>query len=173
MIKFDLTSAYHFIEIYKPHTKFLGFSLKDKTGKTNYFKFLVLPFGLSSACSVFTRPLIAKWRDERELILMFLDDGFGCAHIFSSSEQLAMQIKSDLLMSGFIPNATKSEWVPVQVIEYLGVSLNSLEGTMSIPQRRLCKALDTISDIFLCIKTHCPCASWQVLFDRLYLYHWY
>ncbi|XP_068203660.1 uncharacterized protein [Palaemon carinicauda] len=85
---------------------------------------------------------------------MFLDDGFGCAHNVSECEQLANQIKSDLLMSGFIPNAKKSEWIPVQVLEYLGVLLNSLEGTMLIPDRRICKALDTISGIFHAIKIH-------------------
>ena len=52
MIKFDLTSAYHFVEIFRPHTEYLGFSWVDKTGKSVYYKFLVMPFGLSSACSL-------------------------------------------------------------------------------------------------------------------------
>jgi len=42
----------------------------------------------------------------------------------------------------------------VQVLEYLGVSLNSLEGTMLIPDSRICKALDTISVTFHAIKIH-------------------
>jgi hypothetical protein len=61
MIKFDITSAYHFIEIYPPHTKFLGCSWVDKDNKISYYKFLVLPFGLGSACYIFTkvtRPLV-------------------------------------------------------------------------------------------------------------------
>ena len=37
-IKFDLTSAYHFVEIYKPHTEFLGFSWPDKSGNIIYYK---------------------------------------------------------------------------------------------------------------------------------------
>jgi len=49
MIKFDLTSAYHFVAVNKPHTKYLGFSWTDKLGNTFYYKFLMLPFGLSSA----------------------------------------------------------------------------------------------------------------------------
>ena len=37
MIKFDLTSAYNFNEIYKHHTKYLGFSGTDKLGNTFYY----------------------------------------------------------------------------------------------------------------------------------------
>jgi hypothetical protein len=47
---------------------------------------------------------------------MFLDDGFGCGQDFSKTEQLGVQIKGDLLLSGFIPNVDKSVWVPVQII---------------------------------------------------------
>jgi hypothetical protein len=61
MITFDITSAYHFIEIYPPHTDFWGFSWVDKDNKISYYKFVVLPFGFSSACYIFTkvtRPLV-------------------------------------------------------------------------------------------------------------------
>lgn len=88
MIKFDLTSAYHFVEIFSPHTEYLGFSWPDKSGKVIFYKFLVLPFGLSTACYVFTkltRPLIAKWRSEGKMVLMFLDDGFGCNRSYNST----------------------------------------------------------------------------------------
>ena len=54
MIKLDLTSAYHFVEIFRPHTTFLGFAWSDNFGTVHFYKFLVLPFGLSSACYVFT-----------------------------------------------------------------------------------------------------------------------
>ena len=100
-IKFDLTSAYHFIEIFKPHTDYLGFSWIDKNGQVQYYKFLVLPFGLSSACYVFTkltRPLVKKWRGEGKLVLMFLDDGFGCASSYDKTLNIGMQIKDDLLL---------------------------------------------------------------------------
>jgi hypothetical protein len=63
VIKFDITIAYHFIEIYPPHTDFLGFSWVDKGNKISFYKFLVLPFGLSSAYYIFTkvtRPLVKK-----------------------------------------------------------------------------------------------------------------
>ena len=109
-IKFDLTSAYHFVDIYKPHTEYLGFSWSDKSGNIIYYKFLVLPFGISSACYSFTkltRPLINKWRGEGKLVTMFLDDGYGCAKDFENTALLSQEVKSDLLLSGFIPNISK------------------------------------------------------------------
>ena len=49
MIKFDITSAYHFIEIFEPHTECLGFSWVNTSGETTYYEFLVFPFCLSCA----------------------------------------------------------------------------------------------------------------------------
>jgi hypothetical protein len=77
---------------------------------------LVLPFGLSSACYVFTkltRPLISKLRGEGKFVTMFLDDGFCCNHSYESTFKVGAEIKHDLLSSGFIPNAEKSVWSPV------------------------------------------------------------
>ena len=62
---FDLKSGYHHIPIAKEHQKYLGFAWLFPDGKVRYFKFLVLPFGLASACYAFTkmmRPLVKRWR---------------------------------------------------------------------------------------------------------------
>lgn len=62
MFSFDLHSAYHHVDIFYPHTTFLGFSWKIN-GKIRYFKFLVLPFEIRSAPFLFTkltRPLVKK-----------------------------------------------------------------------------------------------------------------
>ena len=64
---FDVHSAYHHLDIYKPHTYYLGFSWKYGN-IVKFFKFLYLPFGLSSACYIFTkvtRPLIKKMERRR------------------------------------------------------------------------------------------------------------
>jgi hypothetical protein len=76
--QFDVFSAYHHVSIALPHTDFLGFSWK--CGNVKWYEFLVLPFGLSSPCYIFTkitRPLIKKWRGEGKQVLIYLDDGLG------------------------------------------------------------------------------------------------
>ena len=60
MCTFDLKSGYHHIDIHEQSQTYLGFSWKG-----DYYIFTVLPFGLSTACYVFTkmlRPLIRLWR---------------------------------------------------------------------------------------------------------------
>ena len=61
MVKFDMKSGYHHIKIFDEHQNYLGFSW-PVGGIDRFFKFRVLPFGLSSACNIFTkifRPLVA------------------------------------------------------------------------------------------------------------------
>ena len=60
---FDLRHGYHHIPIAEEYQKYLGFSWTFPDGRTRFFVFLVLPFGLASACYAFTklmRPLVKK-----------------------------------------------------------------------------------------------------------------
>ena len=79
MFKFDLKSGYHHVSINESYTQFLGFSwIID--GKRRFFVFLVLPFGISSACHLFTkllRPLVKHWRAKGFSIVVYVDDGWG------------------------------------------------------------------------------------------------
>ena len=149
MIKFDIHSAYHHINICNEHTEMLGFSWNFE-GQIVYFNFLVLPFGLSSAVYIFTkvvRPLFKKWRSECKRVLMYLDDGFGCDSTRKKAIDMAHEIKQDLLLSGFVPKVEKCMWVPVQKLQFLGNIIDSKEGQLVIPKNRIIKALDTVSII--------------------------
>lgn len=153
---FDIHSAYHHIDIFEPHTKFLGFAWKyDKT--IRYFKFLVLPFGLSSACYVFTkvtRPLIKKWRGEGKNILMYLDDGLGSHPDENLCTAMSAQVKQDLILSGFVPKSEKSTWKPIRQLTFLGYVINTDLEILSIPEKRLAKLSATIDEIGLLITQH-------------------
>ena len=77
LFKFDLKSGYHHVDIYPDHQKYLGFqwSINDSVG---YYMFTVLPFGLSTACYLFTkltRPLIRYWRGRGLKAIIYIDDG--------------------------------------------------------------------------------------------------
>ncbi|XP_052264823.1 uncharacterized protein LOC127867588 [Dreissena polymorpha] len=150
MIKFDIHSAYHFVDIYPEHTTYLGFSFEDDHGVVSYFRFKVLAFGLGVAPYFFTkltRPLIAQWRGEGKRVIMFLDDGFGTHDNYEQTKKLASDIKQDLLLSGFIPNVDKCIWEPVQEMEWLGVNINMREFSIRIPERRISKAMNTIKSL--------------------------
>ena len=63
-ITFDLKSGYQHVDIHKDFWEYLGFSWGDGANRKFYI-FHVLPFGLATACYVFTkllRPLVKQWR---------------------------------------------------------------------------------------------------------------
>ena len=47
-----------------------------------------------------------------------------------SAKVNSLVVHSDLLKSGFVPNEVKSLWEPVQVITWLGVVLDTTDGTI-------------------------------------------
>jgi hypothetical protein len=50
LFSFDLKSGYHHIDIAEQHCKYLGFAWQQ-----SFYVFTVLPFGLSTACYIFTK----------------------------------------------------------------------------------------------------------------------
>ena len=46
-------------------------------------------------------------------------------------------VHSDLLKSGFVPNEEQSLWEPVQIITWLGVILNTIDGTIKATEERI------------------------------------
>ncbi|MEW8542467.1 MAG: reverse transcriptase domain-containing protein [Candidatus Thiodiazotropha sp.] len=138
MFKFDLKSGYHHVSINQSYTKFLGFSwIID--GKRRFYVFLVLPFGISSACHLFTkllRPLVKHWRAKGFSIVVYLDDGWG-TESSTNCVNTARIVYSDLVSAGFVVNQDKSIWTPCSVLEWLGYIWNLKDGNISLPDRRI------------------------------------
>ena len=83
MITFDLKSGYHHVDIHQDNWPYLGFSWNNASGHRKFFMFRVLPFGLSTACYVFTkllRPLVKRWRSQGRRAVIYIDDGI-CASV--------------------------------------------------------------------------------------------
>ena len=131
MFGFDLKSGYHHIDIDERYYEYLGFEWLYE-GKSQYFVFTVLPFGLSSAGHIFTktvRCLISHWRGQSIKILAYLDDGL-CALEWSKI------VRSDLEKSGFVENIEKSEWFPRQDLIFLGIGVNTVNNVLYIPESK-------------------------------------
>ena len=72
---FDLKSGYHHVEIFPDHRQYLGFSWRFDS-VVQYFVFMVLPFGLSSAPYTFIKlvhALVGYWRGLGRRVVTFLD----------------------------------------------------------------------------------------------------
>jgi hypothetical protein len=148
--KFDLKSGYHHSDILSEHQSYLGFSWNNPDGSTRYYRFTVLPFGLSSAPYIFTkllRPPIRHWRGLGISTTIFLDDNIDMENSPGISHEYATIIKLDLCMSGLVANDDKSIWVPTQNITWLGLDWNGVSGTIAIASHRLEKLNSAITTI--------------------------
>ena len=138
MIKFDLKSGYHHIDIHPDFHKFLGFSWKFGD-KTKYFEFNVLPFGLSSAGHIFTkvvRVLVKYWRSRGIPVIVYLDDGWVCDTL-EKCKSASDLIQDTLRRSGFVVNIEKSVFDPTNKLVWLGFVWNLQYGRLEVPVQKL------------------------------------
>ena len=138
MIKYDLKSGYHHLDINKNFQKFLGFSwIEDE--KQKFYVFTVLPFGLSSAPFLFTkmmRQIVKYWRSLSYPVIVYLDDGW-CCHDFENCQKLSENIRKDLKSAGLVVNEDKSIWNPVKKLEWLGFLWDLELGSVEIPKKKI------------------------------------
>lgn len=100
VFKFDYKSGYHHVDIYDPHTTFLGCAIV-LAGKMRYFKFSVLPFGLATGPYVFTRiqkTLVKYWRSKGYRIFTYLDDGAGAEQDYVNACKMAESVILSLVV---------------------------------------------------------------------------
>ncbi|XP_041453613.1 uncharacterized protein LOC121406809 [Lytechinus variegatus] len=146
---FDLKSAYHHVEIFEEHRKYLGFCWEFH-GQKRYFVFNVLPFGISTAGYIFTkltRVPVTYWRSQGKKVVMFLDDGIaGCSDMKVANE-MSRQIKADLNKLGFVLAETKCDWFPQNKATWLGMYWDFHEGDVYITETRMQKCKKSIEDV--------------------------
>ena len=150
LFKFDLKSGYHHVEIFRDHRKFLAFAWDFGDGKTRFFQFTVLPFGLSSAPYLFTKllkPVIKMWRCHGIPTVVFLDDGLGGGATELIAKINSLKVNSDLIRFGFLVNSEKSQWDPSHVIIWLGSVIDTNQGTIAATDQRMLK-LANFTDSF-------------------------
>jgi hypothetical protein len=147
---FDLESGYHHVDIFPPHQKYLGFSWQFNNGSTKFYIFRVLPFGLSSACYLFTkitRPLVYYWRAQGITSFMYIDDGLIVSPDLLSSLRSSAFVKDCIVKSGFVPSKTKCVWEPQSTIKFLGLLIDSSSLTFTVPATKMDKLQRSINDM--------------------------
>ena len=99
---FDLKSGYHHIDIHINSQTYLGCEWKGK-----HYVFTVLPFGLSTACYVFTkltRPLVHWWRRQGFKVVMYIDDGIIVMLQRQAASDTCKIVQQSLEEAGFLLN---------------------------------------------------------------------
>ena len=67
-----------------------------------------------------------------------------------SAKVNSLVVHSDLLKSGFVPNEVKSLWEPAQVITWLGVVLDTTDGTIKATDERIEKLNAGLVELVSC-----------------------
>ena len=149
MVSFDLKAGYHHIDIHRDHWQYLGFSW-EHDGAKKYYVFKVLPFGLSTACYVFTkvmRQLVKKWRGMGIRIVVYIDDGIAFASTAKEASRVAQLIREDLEAAGWILNREKTRLEPFRTGIWLGLELNLSDGVLSVPGYRVKKLTESLEKL--------------------------
>ena len=135
MTSIDLRDAYLSVPVAQEDRRYLRFRWRE-----TLFEFQCLPFGLSSAPRVFTKllkPVVALLRARGIRCILFLDDMLVMDQTIQGVKKASHEIVSLLQVLGFQINWEKSVLTPTQVIQYLGLMVDSRLMTLSLPANKL------------------------------------
>ncbi|KAK6044816.1 reverse transcriptase [Cooperia oncophora] len=135
LAKVDMKDAYFAIPIHNDYRNYLCFHYEDKL-----FRFKALPFGLSSAPYVYTRVTrhVARALRRKGLrLLVYLDDWIFIA---DSAKQLKQDLSCAITLFeklGFLINYEKSQLTPSQSMEFLGITIDTVQYRFLVPPQKV------------------------------------
>ena len=152
--KIDLKKGYFHVPIKKEDQHLLGFIFDQQV-----YEFTCLAFGLNKAPKVFTKifkEIMKNWRKRGIIAFIYIDDilvlGFSPEETITNVGIVLM----DLFVLGWLVNLAKCVLIPTQIVEFLGLILNFLEGLVQIPEEKKETALQFINDL-LDSRKYFPC----------------
>lgn len=132
MVKVDLKDAYHHLWVNRHQRRLFRFRFDDQN-----YECCSMPFGLASAPRIFTkliRSVVRVLRAQGVRLVFFIDDFLLMAQDLETLERhtrLFIDLFQDL---GWILHPTKSCLLPVQSIEFLGLTWNSNTMSTGLPK---------------------------------------
>lgn len=145
LVKIDISNAYYHVPIAKAHQRYLSLSSEGKI-----YNMTCLPFGLSSAPSIFSKLTnwVASVLRERDIKgKVYLDDFLL---MNESSERLADQAKftvNFLKELGWHINSIKTDLEPKTHLEYLGLIWDTKENAIILPKQKIKNIKSSIVEI--------------------------
>lgn len=150
-VTYDLKAAYHHVRIHPSQTKYLGAAIPKPDGGKQYFVFLYLPFGLSSAVHCLTKlfkPVNAYIHEKRIRHSIYLDDGRIVAETKCKAEDQRTFVYKVLKSSGWILEVEKSDkdGDANQSKEYLGFIIDTASMTVRLQEAKKQRILQQVSE---------------------------
>ena len=140
LCKLDLKDAYFYIPMNEQSRKYVRFHWSG-----TLWEFLCMCFGLGPAPLIFTKLLkipIALLRRINIRLIIFLDDMLVMGKTVGETKMNRDTMVFLLQKLGFVINLKKSQLEPVQVIEFLGLKINSQDLTLCLPQEKVEKIIN-------------------------------
>ncbi|KAA6361671.1 MAG: putative reverse transcriptase [Streblomastix strix] len=135
MIKIDLESAFHHIQVVKELRPFLGFSFNQK-----YFLYKAMCFGVKHAPLVFHKTLCSLIKFIREVIKVRIisqcDDIIFLHQYLEKLKKKKQQVINILTIFGWKISVNKSVLEPARVAEFLGWKIDSELDQISMTDHR-------------------------------------
>ena len=106
--------------------------------------FVVLPFGLATACYLFTkllRPLTKYWRGQGLRVIIYLNDGIVSVNGKEAAGRASQQVRGDLQRAGLIEHTDKCIWTPTQCLNWLGFDIDLARGMVQVPLEAVCNQI--------------------------------
>ena len=163
MASIDLKEAYLQVPVHPASRHFLRFMFRDTV-----YQFKALCFGLSTAPQVFTRvmtPVSAILHSMGIRMRWYLDDWLVQS---ASRESLLRDLQTVLQLChelGIVVNPQKSDLVPSQVVQYLGVVIDSTSFRASPSEERISRLQSTAAEFQSCASP--PASLWLSLLGVL------
>ena len=162
MASIDLKEAYLQIPVHPDSRRFLRFVAQGQV-----YQFSALCFGLSTAPQVFSRvmaPVSAILHSWGIRMRRYLDDWLVQSSSWDSLHDLRVVL--DLCLElGIVVNPSKSHLVPSQVVQYLGVVIDSRSFRASPSSERVAKLFSTADAFLSCAAP--PASTWLRLLGIL------
>lgn len=145
----DLEAAYHHVDMHPSAWPYLGFQWQGVS-----YVFCVLPFGLASACWIFTkitRELVGRWRALGIRCHHYLDDlGFGVEPDADGGTRrcrtVQQRVLDDLRRSGFIVNLAKLKLTPSCRLDFIGFTIDTAAGKIYATATRAAELAASVAE---------------------------
>ena len=143
MASFDLKSAYLQVPVNENYVQFLGFAVERERGVKEYFRYIMMPFGLNDAARVLTKLMrspLERWRAMGIKCFIHLDDGF----IFCGSKEETLEasrvVRQDLINYGLLISESKCSWGARRSLEWTGFIFDTVSFQLWVPEAKLVRA---------------------------------
>ncbi|KAA6399818.1 MAG: putative Transposon Ty3-I Gag-Pol polyprotein [Streblomastix strix] len=135
MVKIDLESAFHHIQVDKEFRPFLGFNINNR-----FYRYKAMRFGVKHAPFIFhktLRPVIKLILEALQVRIIAYCDYIIILHQNKQELNIKKQLIINILTNfGFKISINKSVLTPMMQIEFLGWKINSNQDQISMTQSR-------------------------------------